>query len=87
MECRGCDYYLPAPVQKGAAGIEQGQCRANPPTPIGFPVPVQTLEGNGIQLSVQSVWPVVAAAEWCGAHSSLDSDEPQPEHPEAPPAH
>lgn len=58
MRCDQCVYY-------SALGDKSGECRESPPRV--FPVPVRTLEGQG--LGFQPVFPQVAAECWCGAFS------------------
>ena len=45
---------------------EQKQCRSQPPRAHVIPVPVQTLQGPGIQIQTFSVWPTVEPEAFCG---------------------
>lgn len=73
--CSNCAYFLLLPEVQGQH--PQGQCRANPPVPLGFPRQVKSIERGGmdVQMQIIAVWPVVNVNEWCGTHSALDSGE------------
>lgn len=67
--CGSCRYFEPNEV-----GGDEGRCRESPPVLHFIPVPVQTIQGSGIQIQNIAGWPPVRSNQWCGR---FVSSEPQ----------
>ena len=45
-----------------------GKCRLNPPRAYAIPIPVRTVQGDGMQMTAITVWPETKAEDFCGDH-------------------
>jgi hypothetical protein len=53
MKCADCRFYA----------TPDGQCRKEPPTAVGIPIPTRV---GGMEMKLVSFWPIPGPYSWCG---------------------
>lgn len=68
MTCATCAAWEPQ------EGKPTGKCRFKAPLAHVIPLPVQTMQGNGIQLNVITAWPETSPTDFCFDHLEHETE-------------